>query len=213
MSRTSVLLPVALLLTSFAIAKDKNKAALPAYVLNAQTLMIVINSEAGEPLTDPTANRRAREDVEKALMKWGRFRLALESQTADLVLAVRRGTGRAVTPTISGGGLDDRPVVFQPNSGDIRNGGQRGRPPDLTQPGMGGPQDTGPRLGTEVGPSIDTLELYRGGVEYPLDSSPLWRYMAKDALRPPQVPAVDQFRKAIDEAEKTAAQKQGRKKP
>jgi len=212
MSRTSVLLPVALLLSSFAVAKDKSKAALPAYVLNAQTVLVVINPEAGEPLTDPTANRGAREDVERALMKWGRFRLVMESQAADLVLAVRRGTGAAVTPTISGGPLDDRPVIFQPNPGDIRIGGQQGRPPDLTQPGMG-PQSTGPRLGTEVGPSVDTLELYRGGVEYPLDSPPVWRYMAKDGLRPPQVPAVDQLRKAIDETEKTAAQKQGRKKP
>jgi hypothetical protein len=213
MSRTSVVLSLALLLTNLAVAKDKNKVALPAYVLNAQTVLVVINPEAGEPLTDPTANRRAREDVERALMKWGRFRLALESQTADLVLAVRKGTGRAVTPTISGGPLDSRPVILQPEPGDIRIGGQRGRPPDLTQPGMGGPQDTGPRLGTEVGPSIDTLELYRGGVEYPLDSSPLWRYMAKDSLRPPAMPAVEQFRKAIEDAERIAAQKQGKKKP
>ena len=212
MSRTSVLLSVALLLSNFSNAKDKSKAVLPAYVLNAQTVLVVINPEAGEPLTNPTANRQAREDVERALVKWGRFRLALESQTADLVLAVRRGTGRAVSPTISGGGLDDRPVIFQPNPGDIRIGGQRGRSPDLTQPGIG-PQDTGPRLGTEVGASVDTFEVYRGGLEYPLDSAPLWRYMAKDALRPPQVSAVDQFRKAIDETEKALAQKQGKKRP
>src|SRR5205823_4632214 len=126
MSRTSVLLPFALLLTTFAIAKDKNKAVLPAYVLNAQTVLVVINPEAGEPLTDPTANRRAREDVERALMKWGRFHLVMESQTADLVLAVRKGTGRAVTPTISGGPLDDRPVIFQPSPGDqARNRAER----------------------------------------------------------------------------------------
>jgi len=211
MSRTSVLLPFALLLTTFAIAKDKNKAVLPAYVLNAQTVLVVINPEAGEPLTDPTANRRAREDVERALMKWGRFHLVMESQTADLVLAVRKGTGRAVTPTISGGPLDDRPVIFQPSPGDIRIGGQQGRPPDLSQPGIGPPP--GPHVGTEIGPSVDSLEVYRGGVEYPLDSSPLWRYIAKDGLRPPQVPAIDQFRKAIDETEKTVAQKQGKKKP
>lgn len=212
MSRTSVLLSVALLLTNFCHAKDKNKAVLPAYVLNAQTVLVVINPEVGEPLSDPTANRRAREDVDRALMKWGRFHLALESQTADLVLAVRKSTGRAVTPTISGGGLDDRPIIFQPSPGDIRVGGQRGRPSDLSQPGMG-PQDTRPHVGTEIGPSVDSLEIYRGGVEYPLDSAPLWRYMAKDALRPPQVPAIDQFRKAIDETEKAMAQKQGKKKP
>jgi hypothetical protein len=94
MSRTSIVLALALLLTHYAVAKDKNKLALQAYVLNAQTVLVVINPEAGEPLTDPTANRRAREDVERALMKWGRFHLVMESQTADLVLAVRKGTGR-----------------------------------------------------------------------------------------------------------------------
>jgi hypothetical protein len=103
-------------------------------------------------------------------------------------------------------------VIFQPGPGDIRMGGQPGRPSDLSRPGVG-PQNTGPHVGTEVGPSVDMLEVYRGGAESPLDSPPLWRYMAKDALRPPQVLAVDQFRKAIDEAEKNAAQKQGKKKP
>jgi hypothetical protein len=212
MSRTSVLFSVVLLLGNFGNAKDKNKAVLPAYVLNAQNVFVIINPDAGEPLTDPTANRRAREDVERALMKWGRFHLVMESQTADLVLAVRRGTGRAVTPTISGGGLDDRPVIFQPSPGDIRIGGQRGRPPDLSQPGMG-PADTRPYVGTEVGSAVDTLELYRGGVEYPLDSAPVWRCMAKDSLRSPQVPAIDQLRKAIEDTERAMAQKQGKRKP
>jgi hypothetical protein len=44
------------------------------------------------------------------------------------------------------------------------------------------------------------LEVYRGGIEYPLDSPAVSRYRAKDALRSPQVPAVDQFRKIFDEA-------------
>jgi hypothetical protein len=35
----------------------------------------------------------------------------------------------------------------------------------------------------------------------------VWRYIAKDALRGPNVPAVDQFRKAIDDSEKAAAKK------
>lgn len=208
MSHISILVSLILLFASLAGAKDKKKAVLPAEILKAQTVLVVINPEAGEPLTDPTANRRAQEDVEKALMKWGRFRLVMESQTADLVLAVRKGTGRAVRPTIGGGPIDSRPVILQPSEpGDIRVGGQRGRPPDLSQPGVGGPQDTEPRVRTEVGPSEDMLEVYRGGTEYPLDSAPVWRYMAKDALRPPAVSAVDQFRKAIDEAERIAMQK------
>lgn len=208
MSRMPALLSIALLLVPFANAKDKNKVLLPDYVLKAQTVLVVINPEAGEPLTDPSANRKAQDEVERALMKWGRFRLVTESQTADLVIAVRRGTGRLATPTISGSPIDDRPVILQPGDGNIRMGGQHGQPPDLTQPGLGTPRNTGPRMQTEVGPSQDTFEVYRGGVEYPLDSSPVWRYLAKDALRPPVVPAVEQFRKLVDEAERSAAQKQ-----
>ena len=212
MPRMSILLSLAFLLTvTYANAKDK--VLLPADVLNAQTVLVVINPEAGEPLTDPGANSKAREDVEKALMKWGRFRLVLESQTADLVIAVRRGTGRTVSPTIRGGPVDNRSVILQPTDGSVRIGGQQGRPPDLNQPGMDTPQDTGPRIQTEVGASGDTLEVYRGGLEYPLDSSPVWRYVAKDALRSPAVPAIEQFRKAVDEAQKAATQKQGKKKP
>jgi hypothetical protein len=40
-----------------------------------------------------------------------------------------------------------------------------------------------------------------GGVDYPLDAPPVWRYTAKDALKAPRVDAVEQFRKAIDESE------------
>jgi hypothetical protein len=210
MSRMSVLLSLALLLTPFADAKDKNKIVLPADVLNAQTALVVIRPDAGEPLTNPTANRTAREDVEKALLKWGRFRFVLESQAADLVFAVRKGTGRSTGPTIKGGPIDNRPVILQPTEGGIRIGGQRGQPPG-SQPGTGTTPDTGPRLGTEMGPSEDMLEVYRGGVESPLDGAPVWRYVAKDALRSPAVPAVEQFQKAIDEAQKAAAQKQQKK--
>jgi hypothetical protein len=39
-------------------------------------------------------------------------------------------------------------------------------------------------------------------VERPLDAAPAWRYLAKDALHSPDVPAVAEFRKIIAEAEK-----------
>ena len=54
----------------------------------------------------------------------------------------------------------------------------------------------------EVGSTEDLLEVYRGHQEYPLDSSPVWRYMGKDALDPPLVTAVEEFRKEIDASEK-----------
>jgi len=218
MLRISILLSVAFFLTPLATGKDKdkdkNKVPLPADVLNAQTVLVAIQPGAGEPLANPDANRRAQEDVEKALMKWGRFRIVMEAQSADLVFAIRRGTGKAVTPTVSGGPVDNRPVILQPGGGgDIRIGGQRGKPPDLSQPGANPQQNTGPQVHTEIGPSEDMLEVYRGGIEYPLDSPAVWRYMAKDALRSPQVPAVDQFRKIFDEAQKAANQKQQKQNP
>src|SRR5262249_40054103 len=147
------------------------------------------------------------------LDKWGRFKLVIDSQTADLIIAVRKGTGRSVNPTISGGRIDDRPVVLQPGQGgDIRIGGQRGHPPDLSQAGTSS-QDTGPRVQTEVGPSDDMLAVYRGRIEYPLDSSPVWRFVGKDSLRAPSVRAVDEFRKALMAAEKAQDQKQQKKNP
>jgi len=213
MPRRFALLSLAFLLVLFANAKEKDKVVLPADILQAQTVLVVIMPEAGEPLADPTANRKALEDVEKALMKWGRFRLATESYNADLVIGVRKGNKQAIAPVIRGGPVDNRPVILVPTEGGTRVGAQQGRPPDLTRGGSSGRQDTGPKLGTEAGPSEDIFAVYRGKIEYPLDSSPVWRYMAKDSLSSPGVPAVDEFRKAIAAAEKAAEQKQQKKQP
>ncbi len=193
-----------LLLILPADAKNKKKQFLPDTVLKAQRVLVVIRPDAGEPLTDPMANRTAQDEVERAISKWGRLDLVMEAQTADLVIAVRKG--HAGGPTISNSPVDNRPVVFQPSGGGVRIGGQQGRPPDLTNPGLG-PEDSGPRLGTQIGPSEDIFEVYLGGIKDPLDAPPIWRYSAKNALNGPQVAAVEQFRKAIEESEKQRRQK------
>ena len=203
--RMSIFFLVLLLLTPLAGAKNKKKQVLPDYVLKAQTVLVVIHPDAGEPLTNPMANRTARDNVEKAMMKWGRFNLVMDAQTADLLVVVRKG--HAGGPTVSNSPADNRPVIYQPSGGDIRVAGQQGRPPDLTNPGLGGSVDRGPHISHEIGPSVDTFEVYRGGVEYPLDASPVWRYMAKAALNVPHVTAVEQFRNAINESEKQRQQK------
>ena len=189
------------LLASPLLAKEKKKAQLPEYVLRAQTVLVVVAPDAGEPVDQPMANSSARENVEKALMDWGRFRPVLDGQPSDLVIAVRTGNGRVVQPTIKGGPIDSRPGVAQPTDGGIRIGGQQGRPPSAGGPGMG-PQDNSPHMSNEIGPSEDSFEVYMGGVENPLNSSPVWRYIAKNCLRAPQVSAVEEFRKAIADAEK-----------
>lgn len=203
--RISVAFLALVLLHPLVGAKNKKKQGLPDYVLNAQTVLVVIHPDAGEPATNPTANRTAQDNVETALTKWGRFTVVMSAETADLVIAVRKGhTGG---PTISNSPADNRPVVFQPNGGDARVGAQRGSPPGLTDPGLGGPQDRGPHISNQIGSSEDTFEVYQGGVEYPLDAAPVWRYKAKDALNGPQVAAVEQFRKALVDSEKQRQQK------
>ncbi|MGB8062018.1 MAG: hypothetical protein WCF26_09000 [Candidatus Sulfotelmatobacter sp.] len=199
--RLSFLLPLLVLVSAQALAKDKNKSTLPEYVLRAQTVLVVIDPDAGEPLDQPKANATARENVEKALMEWGRFKLALDGQESDLIMVVRTGNGRAMQPTIRGGPIDQRPGIGQSTDSSVRIGGQHGQPPPLTDPSTD-PQNQGPHMSNEIGPSEDSFAVYRGGVANPLDSSAAWRYNAKDCLQAPKVAAVEEFRKALAKAEK-----------
>src|SRR5258708_6490263 len=102
MLRISGLLALALslILSPSASAKDKHKATLSADILKAETAWVTIHPDAGEPLTGLSANRRAREAVERALTKWGRFRVVQDSITADLIFTVRTGSGQMVRPTV-----------------------------------------------------------------------------------------------------------------
>ena len=201
----SPLVPLFLILVSFAPAKDK-KEILPEYVLEAKTVLVVIDPNAGISSSNPNENRTAQEDVEKALMNWGRFSPAIDATNADLVISVRRGHGKAVSNTI-GGVPNDRPVIMEPVDSGIRIGAQHGTPPPVTADSP----PPRPHPQTEIGPTEDTFIVYRGKAEYPLDGSPVWRYIAKDALSSPSVPAVAQFQKVIAETEKELAQKQQKK--
>jgi hypothetical protein len=191
-----------------AAAKNKKKQQLPDVVLKAQRVVVVIHPDAAEPLTDPRANRTAQDEVERAISKWHRFDLVMDSSTADLVIAVRKG--QAAGPVISNSPIDNRPVIYPQGGGPadagVRIGGQQGRPPDLTNPGLGS-EDNRPHLGSQIGASQDMFEVYLGGVDYPLDASPIWRFTAKNALSGPEIPAVEAFRKAIEESEKQRQQK------
>jgi hypothetical protein len=191
------------LLALVPLAGAKNKQALPNYVLDAQTIAVVIMPDAGEPVTDPAVNRTAEQNVEKALLQWGRYRLIPDALTANLIVAVRKG--HAGGPAISSAPIDTRPVILQPSPGTIYVGGQQGAPPDVTQ--QPGPQPPRPTISHEAGTADDTFELFLGGVEYPMDAAPIWRYIAKDALDAPEVRAVEQFRKAVADSEKQRKQK------
>lgn len=200
--RLRVLLAVVLLFACVAAA-DKKKKVLPDVVLQAQTYFVLIDPDAGTPVNAPLANKTAQDDVEKALLNWGRLKPAPTMSMADLIITVRKGLGKAAAPTISGEPTNDRPVVVQPNDNGIHIGLQQGRNPDA---GQTGPQNGKPGLGSETGPTEDTFLVYAGGAansDPSLDhAAPVWRYVAKNALRSPDVPAVGEFRKAVEAAVK-----------
>jgi hypothetical protein len=207
--RMRLVLSLVLLVTSVAIADKKKKDSFPPEILNAQTVVVLVDPEAGMSTSEPLANKTAQDDVERALAKWGRLRLMLIGGTnADLVITVRKGNGKAVQPTVSGEPTNDRPVVVVPSDNGIHIGVQQGQPPGSTQPP---PQDTSPRLGGEVGAAQDTLLVYVGGSGgAPFDRAPVWRYVSKNALHSPDVPAVAEFKKAVEAAVK---QQQQQKQP
>jgi hypothetical protein len=200
-----------LLLASSVSAKKKEKQALPDVVLRAQTVAVLIQPDAKEPLTDPNANVKAQKTVEEALMKWGRFHLVMEVSTADIVISVEKGSGKAVSQTIGGGPVDSRPVIVDSTEGQIRVGGQKGHPPDATSTNDPSTQDDRVHTGTQAGGSEDVLRLFIGGVEYPLDAGPVWTYSRRDALKAPGVTAVAELRKAFEESEKIAAEREKQK--
>jgi hypothetical protein len=122
--RIRLLLTGVLLLTALAASADKKKNLLPATVLKARTVLVLIDPDAGISVSHPAANKTARDDVEKAIMKWGRLLPVLDGQNPDLVIVVRKGQGKLVEPTIGDVPNDnDRPVVFEPTDNGIRVGG------------------------------------------------------------------------------------------
>jgi hypothetical protein len=194
-----VLFTLSLLLTPFVCAKDKPKSTLPSYVLRARTVTVIVDPKAGVSIEDPQANQVAQKDVETALMNWGRLQPVLAMQSADLIIVVHRGHGRLVDQTISDSRQNNRTGMIATSDNAVTIGAQHG--PQNQTDVDGAPAH--PQ--TEIGGSDDSFTVYQAGVENPLDASPAWRYTAKDGLRPHSVPAVDEFRKALTEAEKAAA--------
>ena len=178
----------------------KKKSALPQVVLNAQTVFVMVDPDAAIPVNDPGGNRTAREDVEKALMEWGRLKPTMTMSQADLVIVVRKGDKQAMNPTVGGQSPNDRPVILQGTDNTMRIGGQQGRSPDAAQ--NGGPLSPKPGMGGEIGPTEDLFSVYLGRTEDALKRGPLWRFAGKNALKSPDVPAVAEFKKAIEEAVK-----------
>lgn len=189
-----------------AMAKDKGPL-LPIYVLQARTVTVLIDTDAGMSLSDPNANQTAQKDVETALLKWGRFQTVLSPGEADIVIVLRKGTGKLADATVNDPRQNRRPGSVTSTDGAVAIGVQHGPPP---QPGdaPGQPQMPGPELHpqAEVGAGDDSFVVYRGHTNEPANSVAAWRYVHKNALHSHDVPAVDEFRKALQAAERQAAQ-------
>lgn len=215
----TVLLPAA-------IAKDR-EMAMPFYVLQAQTVAVIIDPDAAVSLLDPDANKTAQKDVEATLSKWGRFKTVLNPVDADIVIVLRKGSSKPSDVTVKDPRQSSRPGSY--TDGDIAIGAHQGSPSPPMPQGQraynvppGDPLPThpernageplpapAPRLDTqphvETGTRDDSFVVYAGGTDKPTNSEPGWMYIHKNALHSHDVPAVDEFHKAMDEAAKRIA--------
>ena len=187
-------------------AKEKQpKSPMPFTVLKAQTIAVVIDPDAGRSARNPQGNETAQRDVETALGNWGRFQTSMSYLNADLIIVIRKGTGRMVDETIPDPRQNGRVGTTQPLDNGIYVGAQHGTPSNPTsRPSTTENRPTTPSQ-AEVTTPNDTFLVYMGGSETPLDGTPIWQYVAKDGLKGPSVPAVGAFRKAIAETEKAAS--------
>ena len=97
-------------------------------------------------------------------MRWGRYTPVLEASSADLVVAVRRGSkASALNPTIDGAPRDNRPVVVEGSDGAAHIGIQQGRPAGATDPGLA-PSSPGPSLSTQGGALKTRLRFIAGAL-------------------------------------------------
>src|SRR5215471_14476380 len=144
-----------------------------------------------------------------------RMLLALTLQSSSNAIA--NDKQRTVLPAVLGannvvvmidpdaGMSTNDPVIVHPTDiGPISIGGQKGHPQGVAPRE---PQDTTPHLQVEVGQPEDLSAVYEAHVERPLERPPLWHYIPKNALHLPDVPAVGEFRKLIEEAEKQQKRK------
>lgn len=206
------LLAVTAIILCSALASAKKKAILPADILRARTVLVIVDPTAGVDARDPNANRAARANVEKALDQWGRFTLVQEGFTADLVITVRKGNGKLIQPTIGGTPINGTPPVSGGTTSTptqvTTRGAVRLGPGNPNDPSSAGTQPSTPEPQIEAGSRQDMFVVYRGSMDSiwsPLDAPAVWRYSGKDALASPSVPAVEVFRKLIAESEKELA--------
>jgi len=76
---------MAILLAIPSSSKDKKKPNLPAGILRAQFVAVVVDPDAGIIAHESRRERDSAADVEVALQKWGRFKTTLNAPNSDLI--------------------------------------------------------------------------------------------------------------------------------
>jgi hypothetical protein len=174
--------------------KDKKKNPVPDDVLQAKTVVVVIDpgALAGRELL--VANQKALENTEKALTKWGRLALVKSATDADLIVTVRAGMQQGGSGRMAG------PRMGETTDSGLWVGGSQVSSPQAGSAGGAGSEPAG--MGRDSVQTPDFFAIYRGKRENPLSQPAVWKYGSVDALRAPDVPAVAEFRKLIEETEK-----------
>ena len=138
-------------------AKEKQKSPMPFYVLQAHTVAVIVDPDAGRSVTDPAADETAQKDVETALLNWGRFKPIMSVQEADLIIVLRRSSGRIVDTTIPDSRQNGRAGTIEPLKDGIAIGAQHGsQQGQSTDPSTRNPTPSQ----TEVSLPEDTFIVY-----------------------------------------------------
>ena len=186
-----------LLLPALAMAQKKEKKPkLPEAFDHAHFVFVeAVDGEEFKPGLD-TADRLAIADLRDALQSWGRYKLIVEREKADLIFVVRKGR---LAEARVGGGINDsgQDPIGDPQAGP--QGGQMGGQMGSQFPGQQRQRGTTPGAGGEAGPEDDLLKVCQLNVNGKL-SGPLWIHTFQNGLNPPRLILFAQFKEEVEKA-------------
>jgi len=181
----------AVLCIAFATATNgqkKSKNQISEVVVNAQYVFVEAYDGPQWDRQLSPEDRKAIADVERAVQSWGRYRLALRREDAEIVLQVRKG--RIASARAGGGVSVDRiptHVEFPPTT--------------TTQTTTHGD------AGIEGGPPDDLLWVYLTDGSGGELSAPLWRGTQTDGLQAPELKLFQKFKDEVNAAAAAQAKK------
>ena len=172
------LLLAILLLTALPSPAKPKKPAVPAFFSSAR--YVYVEAMDGDIMSSRLypEDRQAIADVQDALQRWGRYKVAYQRSEAELIFVVRRGRraeGR-VGASIPGG-----------------RGTQFPAQPGSQAPGIG------LDAGTEMGTATDMLRVYLSSPDGK-KSAQIWSGEADGGLEAPILPLIRQLKAAVEEA-------------